>query len=184
MSAMSPEVEEPNDPDDELMFLCLGGGNEVGRSCHIIQYKGKTVMVSCSYSISEGTADNVPLKLDAGAHPAFHGLASLPYFDEFDLSTVDILLISQYVIILSLPRDLCLRCADKVCLSRNSATPVQLGKWLGRRSALQVETCFGPGFEADCSISLLVYAASRNYVYQSTNTITLYIIHFYVLHSP
>ena len=42
---MSPEVEEPVDPADELMFLCLGGGNEVGRSCHIIQYKGKTVMV-------------------------------------------------------------------------------------------------------------------------------------------
>ncbi len=38
--------EEPVDPSDELMFLCLGGGNEVGRSCHIIQYKGKTVMVS------------------------------------------------------------------------------------------------------------------------------------------
>ncbi|MCJ1390321.1 endoribonuclease ysh1 [Xylographa bjoerkii] len=75
---MSPGAEEPTDPDDELMFLCLGGGNEVGRSCHIIQYKGKTVM------------------LDAGAHPAFHGLASLPYFDEFDLSTVDILLISHF----------------------------------------------------------------------------------------
>lgn len=38
-------TEEPVDPADELMFLCLGGGNEVGRSCHIIQYKGKTVMV-------------------------------------------------------------------------------------------------------------------------------------------
>lgn len=38
-------AEEPVDPADELMFLCLGGGNEVGRSCHIIQYKGKTVMV-------------------------------------------------------------------------------------------------------------------------------------------
>lgn len=38
--------EEPVDPSDELMFLALGGGNEVGRSCHIIQYKGKTVMVS------------------------------------------------------------------------------------------------------------------------------------------
>jgi hypothetical protein len=37
--------EESVDPSDELMFLCLGGGNEVGRSCHIIQYKGKTVMV-------------------------------------------------------------------------------------------------------------------------------------------
>lgn len=45
-SAMAtPEVEEPVDPSDELMFLCLGGGNEVGRSCHIVQYKGKTVMV-------------------------------------------------------------------------------------------------------------------------------------------
>jgi Cft2 family RNA processing exonuclease len=42
------ETEEPVDPSDKLMFLCLGGGNEVGRSCHIIQYKGKTVMVRCS----------------------------------------------------------------------------------------------------------------------------------------
>lgn len=33
------------DPSDELLFMGLGGCNEVGRSCHIIQYKGKTVMV-------------------------------------------------------------------------------------------------------------------------------------------
>lgn len=45
-AALAPMVEEAVDPDDELMFLCLGGGNEVGRSCHILQYKGKTVMVS------------------------------------------------------------------------------------------------------------------------------------------
>ena len=45
LSALSLEAEEPVDPADEFMFLCLGGGNEVGRSCHIIQYKGKTVMV-------------------------------------------------------------------------------------------------------------------------------------------
>ncbi|KAJ6117312.1 Endoribonuclease ysh1 [Penicillium capsulatum] len=70
--------EEPVDPSDELAFYCLGGGNEVGRSCHIIQYKGKTVM------------------LDAGMHPAKEGFSALPFFDEFDLSTVDILLISQY----------------------------------------------------------------------------------------
>jgi hypothetical protein len=53
--------EEAIDPNDELVFLCLGGGNEVGRSCHIIQYKGKTIMVSlaiaglnipCSYGIA------------------------------------------------------------------------------------------------------------------------------------
>lgn len=41
--------DEPVDPSDELAFYCLGGGNEVGRSCHIVQYKGKTVMVSLSW---------------------------------------------------------------------------------------------------------------------------------------
>jgi cleavage and polyadenylation specificity factor subunit 3 len=75
----APLVEEPIDPADQLIFLCLGGGNEVGRSCHIVQYKGKTVM------------------LDAGQHPAYSGFAALPFFDDFDLSTVDVLLISQYV---------------------------------------------------------------------------------------
>ncbi|KAJ5743234.1 Endoribonuclease ysh1 [Penicillium manginii] len=78
-SAMGTAVDdEPVDPSDELAFYCLGGGNEVGRSCHIIQYKGKTVM------------------LDAGMHPAKEGFSSLPFFDEFDLSTVDILLISHF----------------------------------------------------------------------------------------
>ena len=52
LSALVPEAQEPVDPADEFMFLCLGGGNEVGRSCHIIQYKGKTVMVrECSCSV-------------------------------------------------------------------------------------------------------------------------------------
>ena len=45
---MGPDDDDPIDPADELMFLCLGGGNEVGRSCHILQYKGKTVMVRSS----------------------------------------------------------------------------------------------------------------------------------------
>lgn len=74
---MKEEEEEPVDPSDMLEFVALGGGNEVGRSCHIIQYKGKTVM------------------LDAGIHPAYDGLAALPFYDEFDLSTVDMLLITQ-----------------------------------------------------------------------------------------
>lgn len=39
-------------------------------------------------------------------HPAYDGLASLPYYDEFDLSTVDVLLISQYVTTYSLLREL------------------------------------------------------------------------------
>ena len=48
LAAMGPDDDDPIDPADELMFLCLGGGNEVGRSCHILQYKGKTVMVRSS----------------------------------------------------------------------------------------------------------------------------------------
>lgn len=50
MNATDPD--EPVDPADELMFLALGGGNEVGRSCHIIQYKGKTIMVSSPYLVA------------------------------------------------------------------------------------------------------------------------------------
>ena len=43
---MTAEVDdEPVDPSDELIFTGLGGCQEVGRSCHILQYKGKTVMV-------------------------------------------------------------------------------------------------------------------------------------------
>jgi len=34
-------------------------------------------------------------QLDAGMHPAYEGLSAMPFYDEFDLSTVDVLLISQ-----------------------------------------------------------------------------------------
>lgn len=37
------------------------------------------------------------VKLDAGMHTGREGMAAMPYFDDFDLGTVDILLISQYV---------------------------------------------------------------------------------------
>jgi len=50
IATMAVDEEDPVDPSDELVFLCLGGGNEVGRSCHIIQYKGKTVMVRTGIS--------------------------------------------------------------------------------------------------------------------------------------
>lgn len=97
-SAMAATVDdEPVDPSDELAFYCLGGGNEVGRSCHIIQYKGKTVMASLVLIQSAKRLANEAVQLDAGMHPAKEGFAALPFFDEFDLSTVDILLLSQYV---------------------------------------------------------------------------------------
>ena len=56
----------------------LGAGCEVGRSCCITKYRGSTIMFDC------------------GLHPAYTGLASLPYFDEVDLSSVDILLVTHF----------------------------------------------------------------------------------------
>ncbi|KAG5363759.1 Endoribonuclease YSH1 [Yarrowia sp. B02] len=75
---MAEKRESQDSDSDTFSFVALGGGREVGRSCHVISFKGKTIM------------------LDAGVHPAHSGLASLPFYDEFDLSTVDILLISHF----------------------------------------------------------------------------------------
>ena len=47
-----------------MQVLPLGAGQEVGRSCIIVRYGGKMVMLDC------------------GVHPGFFGLASLPFFDE------------------------------------------------------------------------------------------------------
>ncbi|KAK6203135.1 beta-lactamase-like protein [Scheffersomyces amazonensis] len=66
------------DESEAFNFFGLGGCNEVGRSCHIIEYKNKVIM------------------LDAGIHPALSGHASFPFYDEYDLSKVDILLISHF----------------------------------------------------------------------------------------
>ena len=60
-----------------LSVTLLGAGQEVGRSCCVLQYRGKTVVC------------------DAGIHPAYNGIASLPFVDELDWSTVDALLITQ-----------------------------------------------------------------------------------------
>lgn len=59
-------------------IIPLGAGQEVGRSCIILKYMGKTVMLDC------------------GIHPGYSGLASLPFFDEVDLSTVDAMLVTHF----------------------------------------------------------------------------------------
>lgn len=69
---------QSDDPADNFKFFGLGGCNEVGRSSHILEYKNKVIM------------------LDSGVHPGLSGMNSLPFFDEYDLSKVDILLISHF----------------------------------------------------------------------------------------
>lgn len=63
---------------DELIITPLGAGSEVGRSCVYMSYKGKTVLFDC------------------GIHPGFSGMAALPYFDEIDPSTIDVLLVTHF----------------------------------------------------------------------------------------
>ena len=63
-----------------LSITLLGAGQEVGRSCCVLQYRGRTIVC------------------DTGVHPAYSGIASLPFIDELDWSTVDVILITQYVL--------------------------------------------------------------------------------------
>jgi cleavage and polyadenylation specificity factor subunit 3 len=63
---------------DYLEITPLGAGAEVGRSCHILRYKGKTIMLDC------------------GLHPGYTGIASLPFFDEIDPKEIDLILISHF----------------------------------------------------------------------------------------
>lgn len=62
-----------------LSITLLGAGQEVGRSCCVLKYRGKTIVC------------------DTGVHPAHSGMASLPFIDELDWSTVDVILITQCV---------------------------------------------------------------------------------------
>ncbi|KAI0066120.1 Metallo-hydrolase/oxidoreductase [Artomyces pyxidatus] len=61
-----------------LSITMLGAGQEVGRSCCVLQYRDITIV------------------LDTGVHPAHSGMASLPFVDELDWSTVDAILITHF----------------------------------------------------------------------------------------
>ncbi|CAL5022748.1 unnamed protein product [Urochloa decumbens] len=63
---------------DQMVITPLGAGSEVGRSCVHLTFKGRTVLFDC------------------GIHPAYSGMAALPYFDEIDPSTIDVLLITHF----------------------------------------------------------------------------------------
>jgi len=57
----------------------LGAGQEVGRSCILLQYKGRNVMLDC------------------GVHPGREGSDSLPFFDNIeDIGSLDLILITHF----------------------------------------------------------------------------------------
>ncbi|KAF4733775.1 Integrator complex subunit 11, partial [Perkinsus olseni] len=66
---------------DTLEITPLGAGQEVGRSCVILKFRGRTVMFDC------------------GIHPAHTGMTALPFFDHLstaDLTNVDLLLVTHF----------------------------------------------------------------------------------------
>lgn len=56
----------------------LGSGQEVGRSCHLLTFRGTTLLLDC------------------GIHPGYDGMAGLPYFDRVDPETVDVVLVTHF----------------------------------------------------------------------------------------
>ncbi|EGF84036.1 hypothetical protein BATDEDRAFT_9083 [Batrachochytrium dendrobatidis JAM81] len=75
----TPPTEIPVTSEEDILKITpLGAGNEVGRSCILLEFKGKTIMLDC------------------GLHPAHSGLAALPFFDNIDPESVDLVLITHF----------------------------------------------------------------------------------------
>ncbi|KRX94364.1 Cleavage and polyadenylation specificity factor subunit 3, partial [Trichinella pseudospiralis] len=64
--------------NDELIIKPLGAGQEVGRSCILIQFKGKSILLDC------------------GIHPGLNGVDALPFVDTIDCEKVDLLLVTHF----------------------------------------------------------------------------------------
>ncbi|CAG0886861.1 unnamed protein product [Cyprideis torosa] len=68
----------PAEESDRLSIRPLGSGQEVGRSCHMLEFKGKKVMLDC------------------GIHPGLSGMDALPFVDHIDAEEIDLLLVSHF----------------------------------------------------------------------------------------
>lgn len=64
--------------EDILSITPLGAGQEVGRSCHVLEFRGMTIM------------------LDIGIHPGYDGLNGLPYLDRIEPDQIDVLLVTHF----------------------------------------------------------------------------------------
>ncbi|KAH9419473.1 Cleavage and polyadenylation specificity factor subunit 3 [Dermatophagoides pteronyssinus] len=63
---------------DILRLRPLGAGQEVGRSCIYMEFKGKKILLDC------------------GIHPGLNGMDALPFVDLIDPEEIDLLLISHF----------------------------------------------------------------------------------------
>ena len=76
---ISSSLSSIGEIDDTMCIMPLGGGQEVGRSCILLQFRGRNIMLDC------------------GAHPGREGNDSLPFFDSLDdPSEIDLILITHF----------------------------------------------------------------------------------------
>ena len=68
----------PAEESDRLIIRPLGAGQEVGRSCCLLEYKNKRILFDC------------------GIHPGRQGHDALPIFECCDPETIDLLLITHF----------------------------------------------------------------------------------------
>ncbi|XP_035724312.1 uncharacterized protein LOC118442590 isoform X2 [Vespa mandarinia] len=73
-----PETQVPAEESDLLSIRPLGAGQEVGRSCIMLEFKGKKIMLDC------------------GIHPGLSGMDALPFVDLVEADEIDLLLISHF----------------------------------------------------------------------------------------
>ncbi|KAH1014849.1 cleavage and polyadenylation specificity factor 73 [Dendroctonus ponderosae] len=73
-----PDSQVPAEESDQLTIRPLGAGQEVGRSCIMVEFKGKKIMLDC------------------GIHPGLSGMDALPYVDLIEADEIDLLLISHF----------------------------------------------------------------------------------------
>ena len=74
-------MDTTNQTKDLLKVTPLGSGQEVGRSCHLLEF---------------GNNGEITMLLDCGIHPGYEGLNGLPYFDQVDPEAVDVILITHF----------------------------------------------------------------------------------------
>jgi cleavage and polyadenylation specificity factor subunit 3 len=64
--------------EDIMTVTPLGSGQEVGRSCHLLEFRGMNIL------------------LDVGIHPGYEGLNGLPFLDRIEPDQIDVVLITHF----------------------------------------------------------------------------------------
>ena len=78
MAGVGEQTLTPAEESDRMIIRPLGAGQEVGRSCHILEFKDKRILLDC------------------GIHPGLTGMDALPFVDMIEADQIDLLLVTHF----------------------------------------------------------------------------------------